>query len=506
MCKRIFQAALVLLASAAGAILPGAAVEQVEPDNSGPVKLMCASWLGGPGHDELVGAAISPDMKVILAGNGSRYQPAGVTPVQLNTGDLLAAVNSMARKVLNKRAAAGDQGNTSGFVARLSLDGKKVLSYARLPEGTTIRKMVLDARGTVYLLCSAGQGSSIGQEIHVAVLPPGANKLSRWIHYPDTIDFAVDGNGDILTLTNDRLSRWNNEGTASKWSVQWRCYGEKYTGAMTVSPQTGIAAVVGYGAANTGHEPYKDPFAFAFDRAGKQVWALWNPDPKRERPTELGGNGLMADTSGNLAAVDRSGNLLLGYFADGGNTIMMRDPRDPARPLAASVLDGVFQNTPGYGFVGAAKTSVLFRVEPKTGRLDKGTWLSSWINPRRANSLQISAVDTDEDARTFVVGRSYAGCPTRQPWYTCMPNGYRGGGYLAVFDRGFRMVQCGYFPTSDISAVGARNGYLVIAGSARDYEDKAKQVPARTFNPPQASYGGGDRDGYFAIFRLPAAR
>ena len=49
------------------------------------------------------------------------------------------------------------------------------------------------------------------------------------------------------------------------------------------------------------------------------------------------------------------------------------------------MTDGVFQPGPGYGFKGASKTSVLFRVDPVTGNLEKGTWMCAWLDRGHAN-------------------------------------------------------------------------------------------------------------------------
>ena len=70
-----------------------------------------------------------------------------------------------------------------------------------------------------------------------------------------------------------------------------------------------------------------------------------------------------------------------------------------------------------------------------------------------------------------------------------------------MFDSGFQMLQCGYFPATQITAVAARGGYVVIAGNARQYEDADAKIEARTFQPLQKGFGGG-KDGYFAVFKM----
>jgi hypothetical protein len=402
--------------------------------------------------------------------------------------------------------------STLGFVVRLSLDGQKVRGHARFGYGqATIRKIRLDDKGNIYVLAQAAGELDLGgttvKGTFIAALTPDAARVTRVLAHANVLDFGVDGNGEVVVLTKAQLTRYAADGQTRKWTVSWKAFGDNRPGAMTVSPDTGVAAVVGYGMTHTGKEPYKDPYGYGFDREGKPLWGLWNPDPKKEKDVkwstpEFKTNGLMADTSGHAAAYGADGKIYFMLYADGGNSVCTRDPADVDRPLDKNVFAGVFQAGPGYGFKGASKTSVIFRIDAQKGTLEKGTWLCAWINKGRANGLSIDAAASDDRGRQFLVGSSAFGCPTRQPWYVCKEGGYQGGGYLAAFDRDFRMLQCGYFPASQLTSVSARSGYIVVAGSARRYEDAEAKVEARTYQPLQKAFGGGDRDGYFAVFKL----
>jgi len=260
----------------------------------------------------------------------------------------------------------------------------------------------------------------------------------------------------------------------------------------------------------TGHEPYKDPYAYGFDRDGKQLWALWNPDPTKEVDARYGGNGLMADTTGVYCATDDQGSLYLGLRADGGNTVTARYPLDASNPLDSSVFEGVFQSGPGFGFHGASMTSVIFRADAKTGTLQKGTYMSAWLTPANANSLLIDGA-AGLGAYQFVIGDSAFGFKSKDPWYEAPKGGYKGDGFLAVFDRDFKMVQAGYFPGSDMQCLDARNGLVVIGGSAPEKATGSdKSIPnapeityaVPCYKPIQQAFGGGKKDGYFAVFQL----
>ena len=219
----------------------------------------------------------------------------------------------------------------------------------------------------------------------------------------------------------------------------------------------------------------------------------------------------MADTTGHFAGSDAAGNILLGLFADGGNSVCTRDPHNVNGPLDSKVFEGVFQKTAGHGFKGASKTAVLFRVNPVSGQLEKGTWMCAWLSAQRANGLGMEAVAGDTLGRTFLVGSSAAGCPTMNPWFAGMEGGYRGGGYLAVFNKDFSMAQCGYFPGTKLNCVAYRNGSLVVGGTAsKESVNRDKSMPAvppvveavPQFEPIQPAFGGGTQDGWFAVFKV----
>jgi hypothetical protein len=483
---------------------PGVAPEAAPPAPAdvvgaeGPFVLVAASTLGGAGDDAVVGVGIGPDHTVVVGANvidpplssdtkrtllgpaGSRQEPPPADP---------------------KKKPAADP-NLRGMILRLSGDGRTLKTATAFGYGQArIEKLRVDDQGAVIVLgdnlAGADLGGGPGKGRFVAKLDPTASRL-QWIFYrADTTDFSFDGNGDLVVLAQRKLSRFDSASGTEKWTVTWKTHGENRPGGMSVDPRTGIATVVGYGMTNTGKEPYKDPFAYGFDRAGKQVWGLWNPDPKLQVDAKFGGNGLMADTTGHVAGVTDDGKFLLSLYADGGNSVCTRDPTDPSKPLDPAVFKDVHQNGPGYGFKGASKTSVVFRVDPASGRLEKGTWFCAWLTPQRANGLAIDAI-SGTDGRHVLVGSSASGLPLKHPWYPHIEGAYQGGGYLAVFDAGFRLQQCGYFSNSSLRHVAVRDGWVVAGGTVRPSEKP--EEPVRLLKPFQPQAGTG-QDGYLVVMR-----
>jgi hypothetical protein len=469
-----------------------------EPNNAGPVSLLCASWLGGSGDDEITGVGIANDGTIFLAGNGPGLKFPGVVPVALDS------------------ASSGSDlaGDASNFLVQLSGDGQKVIGLSQFSQGNVRIKKLKMAEAGIYLLGDSQNqlqlAGASGSGTFIAQLAPDGKQVKWAFFHPDMMDFGVDSNAEVVVLTKGHMLRFRPGTNDPLWQVDMPSHGDNRPGGMALSPQTGIAAAVGYGMTRTGHEPYKDPYAYGFDRDGKQLWALWNPDPTKEVDAKYGGNGLMADTTGVYCGTDDQGSLYLGLRADGGNTVTAHDPLDPSNPLDSSVFQGVFQGGPGYGFHGASMTSVIFRADAKTGTLQKGTYMCAWLTPANANSLMIAGA-IGVGAYQFVIGGSAFGFKAMDPWYEAPKGGYKGDGFLAVFDRDFKMVQAGYFPGSDIKCVDARNGLVVIGGSATEIaKGSDKSVPnapeityaVPCYKPIQPAYGGGQKDGYFAIFRV----
>ncbi len=451
--RGVLVAAMALSSAAGGA--RAASVKNVEPDSAGPAKLLCASPYGGKGTEQIVAAGVLPDASIVLAGN------ANLTSLK--------------------------KGKGRGFLLRLTVAGGTVQADKPVAIRGHIDRMKVSPAGN---LCVLVDGAGVYQ------MRPGRSKPTKSCAVRGIADFGVDADGEIVVLHGARMTRYDRSWTRRKWSVTWHAHGGNRPGGMCVCPATGVAAVVGYGMTHTGREPWKDPYACGFDRAGKPLWKLWDPDPRKQVGSRHGGNGLMADTTGHIARAGSAGKILLGLYADGGNSVCTRDPADPDQPIDPDVYAGVYQRGPGHGFKGASSTSVVFRVDAPTGTLEKGTWMCAWLDPGRANYLRMADLAADETGRIYVVGNSASACPKRAAWYEYAA-GYQGGGFLAVFDPAFGVVQCGAFQQTSMTCVAAGNGYVVAAGHVKPPDGDSS---VHVHKPIQEDLAGGEADGYFMIF------
>lgn len=448
-----------------------------------PWPLKTARLVGGPGADSIEAVGIQSDGSIVIAGSGAGNNSPGDAAVQL--------------------------GGEGGFVIRLAADGIEAKSHAVLGMRGVRLRVGPDDR--IYVLGEvAGSLGGVADSWAVARLDKTGTKLESIIKAwkPKKgcrADFDVDyatgrvyqvGGGSVVCLGSDGTELWKGALPA---------HGEPRPFAVTRDPKRGTIFVTGYGMTHTGKEPYKDPFLCAFDEDGKLLDTLWNPDPKKQCAEKHGGTGLMADGTGCFVDAVPGGGILAIVYHDGGNAITTRNPRDPFEKLDPQVMAGVFQNGPGHGMKGAITTSVCYRIDPSDPRhlkLDKGTWMCAWLNNhKRANTLRMTAAAGDPDGGVFIVGASASDCPVQVPWFSWREKEYHGGGFLAVLDRGFKMIRCGTFPSVDLVTVVERDGVVVAAGRAKPHKDGDDDSAVKTTAKSGATAVAGETDGYLVVLR-----
>ena len=522
--------ALLVLSTANYAAEP---LKEAVPNMSekAPTTLLTASLLGGAADDEIVSTAVTSAGTVLLAGNtpGMKLEGAAETVLGPVAVEKDATPPKDAKNWVNP--------NTYGFLVALTVDAKKledakytggqkittVKSFSHFSFGiATVKKISLDEKDNIYLLGNAPAEVELsngvkGKGTFLLQLTPDGTKITKAIFKDGIGDYGFDSNGDIVLLVGGpAIVRLADDWKTEKWTAKWKAFGGNRPGGIAVDAKTGTTTVIGYGMTKTGFEPYKDPFGYGFDRDGKQLWMVWNPDPRWEASKDnyikgggtdpKGGNGLMADTTGKEAYVGLDGKVYFNYYSDGGNTVCMYDPQDVSLKMPKEVYAGVLQNGPGYGFHGASKTSVVFRIDALTGKVEKGTWLSAWKGGR-AGYLNLSGVAEADKGTVLVTGASAEIGPIKLPWLNIEKSGNMGGNFLAIFDKDFKLLQAGTFPTATINAVATNKEYIVVAGSANippapdPLKPDAVIEKASVYNPLQGDYAGGN-DGYFAIFKV----
>ncbi len=335
----------------------------------------------------------------------------------------------------------------------------------------------------------------------VYMIEPGASEPMKHCVRKGICDFCTDSNGELVLLTKDAIIRYDASWHKEMWNVSIPCHGVNQRSHLAVCGKTGVAVVVGSSKAHNGRTNWRGPYAQGFDREGKNIWTLWNFDPKSQLSKKDGGNDLTAEAWGRTVRMGKDGKVYIQMHTTRDKTVLNQDPTDVTKPIDPAVFAGAFESAPGksYSRNSEVAASVLFRADPLDGNIEHGTWMNAWLmQGKKANCLGMIDVATDDQGRTYAVGWSEAGCPVKDPWY-CDESTYRGHGFLAIFDSELQMLQCGYFQQTVIASVDAAYGYVVIGGRLMNGSSN-KGLNLKAHNPIQKRLSDNESEAYLAIF------
>lgn len=148
----------------------------------------------------------------------------------------------------------------------------------------------------------------------------------------------------------------------------------------------------------------QNPFIVKRDPAGKQLWKMTYED------TPVDGRGVWI-------AMDGQGKLWAVFTVDGGSNLTGAIHRKAVKNTQA--FSGVFMNS--YGSGGGPKASVIARIDPKDGKIEKGTFVAARLGNGRTNTLQIQRFGVRDGQVIFEAstaawppgkGRTYAPFPS----------------------------------------------------------------------------------------------
>jgi len=458
-------------------------VEPAPPTNTGLAKLICATPYGEKGDDAIRSVRILRDRTILVAGNrqvsegrGMRFMAGGTIIISGGGG-----------------MSGGEIDQGRGFLMRLTVTGdSSVKAGPRVDLPGSLDSLKLDNTGRI---CVQLDGSA------VYMIEPGASEPIKHCVREGIRDFCTDSNGELVLLTKDEVVRYDASWRNEMWKVKIPCHGVSERSYLAICGATGVTVVVGSGTAHNGRTNWRGPYAQGFDREGKNIWSLWDFDPRGQLSKKDGGNGLTAEAWGRAVRMGHDGKVYVQMQTTSDKTVLGRDPADVTKPIDPAVFAGAFESRPGKGYLSRrrAMASVLFRVDPLRGTIKHGTWMNAWLTPdKKANALEMRSVATDEQGRTYVVGLSGSGCPVKDPWYYDEST-YRGHGFLAIFDKDFQMLQCGYFQQTTLASVDAAYGYVVVGGWLLSGSSNPG-LNLKACNPIQSKLSDYASEAYLAIF------
>lgn len=489
---------VILLAMVLTFPSPGMAAEAVQPDvtkyyfkaTPADAKVVTATFLGGKGHEWLVGGGWQPDGSVILAGNV-------IGPLPGETGDvpLLDVPTSDRGRVV----ALWNTHGVTGFLAQCAPDLKKLVAVHRLPwPRAVVTAALVERGGAVYVAGLTGTNGFVGKI--AADL-----KRPEWQHpfpgaTPPQLRLLNDGTlwvkaQDVQVL--DEAGKVLRQATLPAGLSQ----------SAAVNPHDGrIAKKTNRGNWHTGREPWKCPGVRILKPDGTDLYHLYEWDG---RYVGLDNHRSVADTTVGALNYDDEGNLFLYTWSDGGNEVMRYRSTDIRRPHGCQGLPFHWGGT-GYNIVKLdgrdyqTIASTKWAAETKGGRK---IMRMNTLLPLPNGTVCIAGIGGSRGVHETTT--------------SLMPTGPTGGNYVALLAGdlasarfstmvgGAGAVNVGRGAWGAVAGVvnGQQKVLLLTGAKAMNDTNVLATTAERTpvTNAMQAAFGGGTLDGYAILLDLPAA-
>jgi hypothetical protein len=460
------------------------------PATPADAKVVTATFLGGKGHEWLVGGGWQPDGAVILAGNV-------IGPLPGETGDVppLDVPTSGSGRVV----ALWNTNGVTGFLAQCEPDLKRLVAVHRLPwPGAVVTGALVERGGAVYVAGLTGTNGFVGKiaadlkrpEWQIALpgpTPPQLRLLGEgtlWVRAQDVQ--VLDDTGKVLRKNTlpDKLSQ-----------------------SAAVNPRDGrIAKNTNHGNWSTGREPWKCPGVRILNPDGADLYYLYEWDG---RYIGLDNHRSVADTSVGALNYDDDGNLFLYTWSDGGNTVMRYRSTDVRRPHGCKGLPFYWGGT-GYNIVKLdgrdyqTIASTQWAAESGHGR---GIMRMNTLLPLPNGTVCVAGIGGSRGVHETTT--------------SLMPTGPTGGNYVTLLAGdlasarfstmvgGAGAVNVGRGAWGAVAGVVNGQQKVLLLTGAKAMNDTSALAPTAERTPVanamQAAFGGGTLDGYAILLDLPAA-
>lgn len=154
------------------------------------------------------------------------------------------------------------------------------------------------------------------------------------------------------------------------------------TSVNTVTDSRGDTYTVGFDQATSINQ---NPFVRKVNAQGQQQWRMVYEN------TPVDGRTV-------LIALDEAQNPWVVFTVDGGSNDAGAIQR---RHVAANAFQGVYNNS--YGSGGGPKVSIIARLNPDTGVIERGTFVTARLDNGRTNTLNITSIGVAQGKVAFEI-------------------------------------------------------------------------------------------------------
>lgn len=510
------------------------------------MKAVAATFFGGPGIEEFIAARPLPDGSIVAFGNAWGPEFPG-TPRVLGKGrhqGLKAGiVDSKGRAALRP-----ENPDIAGMVVFYAAGLSAVAKIFRFDWGVASlsagevskdgKSLILAGRCTAAFRDFARNARTVPEPFPPPV-DPGKKPPPRETGPYDYEGVSCPGDVFVLRLSLEGAVEWawvfegHRTPPEQVWALNDGCVYADVRGLhrisadgkeakklcplalsrtakyLAVDPADGSFYYGGDRNTNTGKEPWRQPYLYKFDREGNKLWKLWEWPPKSLRDGMADGyDGLVSDSSPRAGDLTPGGELLIGGWSDGGNSVFSFQPTDCTKPVPKAPLE-----MSCWGMKGANSIAHVMRIDPKTQQvLAHAHWVAyvpmnfSEERMRGApNGARIRQIKAHPEGAVAICGSAASVLVQTPNAFYAYPGDGRGAGgeCVAVYDREMaNFLFSSYLPGCENAAVWSTPRGFVVTSRSRG--DDGQKDPARSpaVNALQAEKKG-EYDAHIILLDLP---
>ena len=508
------------------------------------MKLLAATFFGGPGNEEFVDVGCLPDGTIVAFGNA--WGPARPHPAAVVLGK--GAHRGLACVTTDKRgnkAPRTDDPDMAGMIVffdgklrsvvkcvlfdwgvasisagAVSADGKAVILAGRATEAFAALAKTSPVSNSFAQPAAPAGGRSrrkpdVGPYVYEGVQCVGDAYVLRMALKDHRIEWVwtlkgfqagpgrcfQDSAGSVY-FQRHGLHRIAADGKAAAKLRDGGSYGDQVCVRNVDADGSGFY-LAGDRNTSTGREPYRNPVFQRCDQAGQKVYALW------EWSSRLIGTDkyrLVSDSSPRHVAFYPNGDPLVAGWSDGGNTVFTRQAKDLDKPVPPMGF-----GMTAWGMKSANSLAHFMRVDPKTFETKGYAVWVAYVPDDFADKKYRGAPNAASVDRLLVLpsgpvaftGRAATGLiQTPNSFYKYAHDGQKhGGATFTVFSGDFaKLLFSSYVPGCTGLAAAATPGGVVVVGCSG--ADGGHMGGPPVLNAIQAK-PAGDLDGHIFLMALP---
>ncbi len=498
------------------------------------MKVVAATFFGGEGAEEFVAVDVLPDGTIVAMGNaGGPKFTAPLKPRVLGEGNH-RGLEAIATDRKGRKSLARENPDAAGMVVFYKPQLRGIEKIARFDWGVAnieTGAVTRDGKGILLAGRCTGAFDSVTRHADSVKIEPqpagpqgGRKKRRRGPNFGPYKYDGVEVSGDVYVMRISAktaspewvyILRGFRRPPEQLWvdlegNVFFEAYGVRAiskdgksmkhitgggwggkVGLRAVNPKTGEYYYGGDRNTNTGREPWRQPFLYKYDVKGNKIWTAWEWNSRRVGSDQY---RLVSDSAARCGDVAPDGDVLIGGWSDGGNSVFTRQPYDLDKTAPKSST-----GMSSWGMKNANSLAYILRLDPKTRQQKSWTlWLSfipdDFSSPKHRNSPNFASLERVKvlaDGSVGLLGGAATGLiQTPTSFWTYPRDGEKHGGrFAAILSPDLSKIRfSSYWPGCKDLALGVTSKGMVVV--SRSDNDGGQMGNSPTKNAIQPKFGG----------------